>query len=114
MNYRAEFLHYELQESPPFGQRVDRSAVMQVPSRGTERTSWDSVHGVSCGAPNVITLSCKSRPPLRGSGSGAAAAATNTAWHERSAAGVTRACSLSRPRRLPPRATGPGVFVRLW
>src|ERR1041385_8835266 len=61
MNYRAEFLHYELQESPPFGRRVDISAVMQVPSRGTERTSWDSVHGVSCGAPNVLTLSCKTR-----------------------------------------------------
>jgi len=37
-------------------------------------------------------------------GSGAAAAATNTEWQERTAADVTRACSSSRPRRL---AAGP-------
>jgi len=43
-------------------------------------------------------------PHMRGSGSGTAAAATNTQWQERTAADVPRACSSSRPRRL---AAGP-------
>src|ERR1044071_1531876 len=48
-------------------------------------------------APNVITLSCKSRPPRRPLESGTTAAATNTKWQERTAAGVTRACSSEPP-----------------
>ena len=43
-------------------------------------------------------------PHVPAPGSGAAAAATNTQWQERTAAGVTRARSSSRPRRL---AAGP-------
>ena len=46
---------------------------------------------------NVLTLSCKSRPPCGPSGSGAAAAATNTKLQERTAADVTRACSSEPP-----------------
>ena len=45
-------------------------------------------------------------PSVPASDSGAAAAATNTTWQERTAADVTRACSSSRPRRL---AAEPGL-----
>src|ERR1043165_1134482 len=40
------------------------SAVMQCPKPGTERTNWEfgSRH-LPCGAPNVLTLSCKNRLP---------------------------------------------------
>src|ERR1051325_3903643 len=62
-------------------------------------------------AANVLTLSCKDRPPRRPQESGTAAAATNTKWQERAAAGVTRACSWSRPKAAPPpRPRAGGVF----
>src|ERR1044071_4779064 len=48
-------------------------------------------------APNVITLSCKSRPPRRPHLGGAAAAATNVQRRERTAADVTPACSSEPP-----------------
>jgi hypothetical protein len=48
--------------------------------------------------PNVLTLSCKSRPPCRPPWGGAAAAATNMQWRERTAAGVTPACSSEPPQ----------------
>src|ERR1044071_8385349 len=41
--------------------------------------------------PNVLTLSCKDRPPCRPPSGGGAAAATNMQWRERSAADVTPA-----------------------
>src|ERR1043165_6023712 len=47
---------------------------------------------------NVLTLSCKSRPPHRGSPGGAAAAATNTEWREATGAGGAPPA----PRRGPP------------
>src|ERR1043166_2498121 len=43
--------------------------------------------------------------------SGMAAAATNTQWQERTAADVTRACSSSRPRRLPAGPTAGGFCM---
>src|ERR1044071_8077009 len=46
---------------------------------------------------NVLTLSCKSRPPRRPLESGTTAAATNTKWQDGTAAGVTRACSSEPP-----------------
>src|ERR1043165_204654 len=66
----------------------------------------------SCDRPNVLTLSCKSRPPHRGSPGGAAAAATNMQWRERTAADVTPALPFGAPRggSAPP-AQGRRVFV---
>ena len=52
----------------------------------------------SCDRPNVLTLSCKSRPPHRGSPGGAAAAATNMQWRERTAADVTPAVQFGAAR----------------
>src|ERR1051326_27360 len=49
------------------------------------------------GLPNVLTLSCKSRLTCRPPWGGAAAAATNTHWRERTAADVTPACSSEPP-----------------
>ena len=78
MNCRAEPLHYELRESPPLaGWRVGKSAVMQVPSRDTEPLGIQFT-AFPCGAPNELTLSCKSRPP-RGAHCGVVAAATERA-----------------------------------
>src|ERR1044071_5155045 len=54
------------------------------------------------GPANVLTLSCKDRPPCRPSLGGAAAAATNAQRRERTAADVTPPCSSSPPRRLAP------------
>ena len=53
----------------------------------------------SCNRPNAITLSCKSRPPCRPPTDGAAAAATNAQWRERSAADVTPAAQFEAARR---------------
>src|ERR1043165_8323614 len=65
----------------------------------------------SCDRPNVLTLSCKSRPPHRGSPGGAAAAATNTQWRERTAADVAAPPQVGAPRRgAGPRATGPRAW----
>jgi len=47
------------------------------------------------------------------SGSGAAAAATNTKWQERTAADVPRACSWSRPKAASPPSQGSAAFVSL-
>ena len=63
--------------------------------------------------PNAITLSCKSRLPCRPLESGAAAAATNAQWQERTAADVTRACSSEPPKAAPPPSQGSAVFVSL-
>src|ERR1044071_4330165 len=50
-----------------------------------------------CNPPNVLTLSCKSRPPRRPPWGGAAAAATNAQRRERTAADVTPACGSEPP-----------------
>jgi len=63
--------------------------------------------------PNALTLSCKSRLPRRPQESGAAAAATNTKWRERTAAGVPRACSSEPPKAASPPSQGSAVFVSL-
>ena len=64
-------------------------------------------------APNVLTLSCKSRPPHRGSPGGAAAAATNMQWRERDAADVTPAVQLEPPEAAPPPGQRSGGFCQL-
>jgi len=63
--------------------------------------------GGAFGPPNVLTLSCKSRPPHRGSPGGAAAAATNMQWRERTAADVTPAVQFGAARGGS--AAGPAV-----
>src|ERR1043165_1987044 len=52
----------------------------------------------SCDRPNVLTQSGKPRPPHRGSPGGAAAAATNMQWRERTAADVTPAVQFGAAR----------------
>jgi len=61
----------------------------------------------------VLTLSCKSRPPHRGSPGGAAAAATNMQWRERTAADVTPAVQVEPPEAARRRASRPADFVSL-
>ena len=78
---------------------------------GTERTSGDSVHGVPRGAPNVLTLSCKNRPPC-GAHRGMAAAATERA-SEGAKCGHHAAVQFEPPEAARRRANGPAVFVRL-
>src|ERR1043165_5883317 len=66
----------------------------------------------SCDRPNVLTLSCKSRPPHRGSPGGAAAAATNMQWRERTAADVTPARPFgAAPGGPAPRPAARGVLL---
>ena len=66
-----------------------------------------------CGRPNVITLSCKSRPPRRPPSGGAAAAATNMQWREPNAADVTPACSSEPPEGGSAAEPGLGGFCQL-
>src|ERR1044071_1200999 len=63
--------------------------------------------------PNVLTLSCKSRPPCRPPSGGAAAAATNMQWREPSAADVTPACSSEPPEGGSAAEPGLGGFCQL-
>src|ERR1043166_1835361 len=62
---------------------------------------------------NVLTLSCKSRPPCRPPPGGAAAAATNMQWQERTAADVTRAGSSEPPECGSAAEPGLGGFCQL-
>jgi len=50
---------------------------------------------------------------MAGPESGAAAAATNTQWQERTAADVTRACSSETPKAALPPGQGTGGFCQL-
>ena len=79
-------------------------------STGPERAKWQ--HWCSR-RPNVITLSCKNRPPCRPAVSGAAAAATNAKWQERTGSRRDAGVQFEPPEAARRRANGSAVFVSL-
>src|ERR1051325_5332804 len=63
---------------------------------------------------NALTLSCKSRLPCRPPGSGAAAAATNTQWQERTGSRRDARVQLEPPEAARRPANGTAGFWSFW